>query len=269
MTKTDPFIDRQLDLNLNLGEGFGYRRAELEDKVLPYVTSVNLASGAHSGDPAVIDRALKRCKEHTEIAVGALVSYPDLVGFGLRRIDLPLEDLRAAVISQIGALAALAKSNNYELEHVRVHGYLYDQLASNYAVAETVARAVQEFSKWLILVGPSGPVLQEVASWTNIRVSGEARYDLRYGSEAQLLPYDREKDGNLDMDLIAQRARDLIYKSTAQSEDGKEVKLKFETMHLTCDAANSVEAAKLIRGMLVKALPLKSLDYEPYLSELI
>lgn len=269
MQKTDPFIDRQIDLNLNLAEGFGYQREIPENKILPYATSVNISTGAHAGDPYQVDRALKRCKDFPNLAVGALVSYPDLVGFGMRKIQLSPEELRASIISQLGSLAAIAKSNGYELEHVRVHGHLYNQLASNYSVAETVAKAVQEFSKWLILVGPSGQILDEVASWNNVRISSEARVDLRYKADGTQMPFDPAKDQDLAIDAIAERARNLVYKGIVKTEEETEFKLKFETIHLWVEGSNAEEAAALVRGILVNPMPLKSVDYEPYLSEFI
>lgn len=269
MQNTEQNIDRQVDLNLNLAEGFGFNRDRIEDKVFSYATSVNIASGAHTGDPNQIDRALKRCKEYPNLAIGALIAYPDLVGYGMRRIELDSDQLRASVIAQLGSVAALAKSNAYELEHVRVHGHLYNQLATNYSVAETVAKAVQEFSKWLILVGPSGQVLEEVASWNNIRISSEARVDLRYKADGSQEAYDPEKDGDLSIETISERARNLIYKGVAKTDSGSEVKVKFETLHLWSEGNQASEAAQLIRGMLNNPMPLKSVDYEPYLSEFI
>ncbi|MDD9898067.1 MAG: LamB/YcsF family protein, partial [Candidatus Melainabacteria bacterium] len=156
-----------------------------------------------------------------------------------------------------------------EINQVRAHGYLYQQMLSNYSVAETVAKAIQEFSNWLILIGPVSPVLQEVGSWTNLRVAFEARIDLRYKADGSVLPFDIEQDANLDIETATARARDLVYKSAVKLEDEKEIELSFETIHLPSRIKNSVEIAKLVRGMVLKPLPLKTVDYEPYLSEFI
>lgn len=263
----DPFISRQIDLNLNIGQGYGEQ--VIEKDLLPYATSVNVATGAHTGDPAYIDGAIKACKEHEELILGALISYPDLVGYGLRKIQLTNQELRASIICQLGALAALAKTNGYEIQQVRPHGYLYQQIATNYSVAETVAKAVQEFSQWLLLIAPYSNVLREVSSWTNVRVAFEARFDLRYRQDASIIPFEIQKDGNLGIDVIAERARDLVYKSVVKTEEGQEVPLKFETLHLPGRLSNAVEVAKIVRGMILKPLPLKTVDYEPYLSEFL
>lgn len=267
MTSKDPFISRQIDLNLNIGQG--HYEQLIEKQLMPYITSVNVSTGAHVGDPACIDQAIKSCKDFGDIALGALISYPDPLGFGLRRMQLSNDELRASILSQLGSLTALAKSNNFEIQHVRAHGYLYQQMASNYSVAEVVAKTVQEFSKWMVLIGPSSPILTEVGSWTNIRVAFEARFDRRYRNDGSQQNFDAELDLNLELETIAQRARDLVYKSAVRSEDGNEVDIKFETIHVPTKIKNAVEAAKLIKGMVLKPLPLKSVDYEPYLSEFI
>lgn len=269
MTQNDPFISRQIDLNLDIGQGPADFLTERE--IMPFATSVNISTGAHAGEPALISRSIADAKEigGGELAIGALISYPDLLGYGERKIQLSNEELSACVIAQLGALAALAKTHGLELQQVRPHGYLYQQVASNYSIAETVAKAIQEFSKWLILIGPSSPVLQEVGSWTNVRVAFEARIDRRYKSDGSVIPFDIDKDSNLAIDTVAQRARDLVYKSVAKVEDGNEVALNFETIHLPSKIKNSVEIAKLVKGMVLKPLSLKTVDYEPYLSEFI
>lgn len=267
MTQTDPFISRQIDLNLDIGQGPAHLLVERE--IMQYATSVNIATGAHTGEPAITDRAIRAAKEHGGLAIGALISYPDLLGYGERKIQLTNDELRATIIAQLGALAALAKAQDLEISQVRPHGYLYQQMLSNYSVAETVAKAIQEFSNWLILIGPVSPVLQEVGSWTNLRVAFEARIDLRYKSDGSVVPFDIEKDASLDLETATARARDLVYKSAVKLEDGKEIELSFESIHLASRIKNAVEIAKLVRGMVLKPLPLKTVDYEPYLSEFI
>lgn len=267
MNKEDPFLSRQIDLNLNLGQGFGH--FVLERDLIPYATSVNISCGAHAGDAAQIDQAIKHCKEYDDLALGALISYPDLLGFGTRKIQLEADELRATIIAQLGSLAALAKSSGYELQHVRPHGYLYEQMSTNYSVAETVINAIQEFSKWLVFIGPSSEIVQEVGSWTNVRVALEARYDLRYRNNLSQVPFDLAKDADLDLEEISKRARDLVYKSVVNTIDNKEQDIKFDTIHLASNLRSSLELAKLVRGMILKPLPLKTVDYEPYLSEFI
>ena len=85
----DPFISRQIDLNLNIGQSYGDELIELD--LMQYATSVNVSTGAHAGDPAYINKSLQACKDHENLSVGALISYPDLLGFGMRKIQLSNE----------------------------------------------------------------------------------------------------------------------------------------------------------------------------------
>ncbi len=264
---TDPFISRQIDLNLNIGQSYTEELTELD--LIQYATSVNVSTGAHAGDSAYISKSIQACKEYPDLSLGALISYPDLQGFGERKIQLTNEELRTSIIAQLGGLAALAKINGYELVHVRAHGYLYHQMASNYSIAETVAKAVQDFSKWLVMIGPYSNVLKEVGSWTNMRIAFEARFDLRYRNDGSLISFERAQDANLDIETITERARNLVYKSSVVTDDKEEVGINFESIHLPSRHKNASEVAKLVRGMVLKPLPLKSIDYEPYLSEFI
>lgn len=265
--QNDPFITRQIDLNADLGQGIAQQ--VFEKDLLPYLTSVNLATGAHAGDPSYIEASIKACKEYEHLVLGALIAYPDLVGFGLRKIQLSPEELRASILMQLGGLASLAKVHGYELVQVRPHGYLYQQMASNYSIAETVAKAILDFSQWMILIGPQSPILQEVSSWTSIRFAPEARIDLRYKADGSLFNFDLGLDANLDLELAAQRARDLVYKSSVKIEDNQEIPIKFESIHIPSRLKNSLEIAKLVKSMVLKPLALKTIDYEPYLAEFL
>lgn len=260
---------KKIDLNLNLAEHYGLGREALERDLLPFASSVSIATGAHTGDIFQANLALEACQAFPHTSIGALISYPDVIGFGLRKVQLSREELRATILAQLGALAALAKQYHYEINHVRVHGYLYFQMLSNYSVAEVVAKTIQDFSQWLILVAPSSKVLKEVISWVNLRTSYEARIDLRYDSEGNPLAYDYEKDGNLDINIVAERARKLIYESKVISEDGIENRIPFETIHLASTPRNAMEIAKLLKGMIPVVSSLKEFDYSVYLPEFL
>ena len=106
-------MNKQIDLNLNIVEVYGYGRDFIERDLMPYASSVNIATGAHTGDPAQIDKAIKYCKNFPQLQLGALIAYPDIFGFGFRKIQLSPEELRATIISQLGGLAALAKTHHY------------------------------------------------------------------------------------------------------------------------------------------------------------
>src|SRR5580658_2884203 len=144
------FLNHGIDINTNLGEGFGPYRIEGESDMLPYVTSANIACGAHAGDPVLMEAALEEVRYYG-LSLGAHIGYPDLAGFGRREIHLTSGELRASILYQLGALSGLARTLGFEITQVRPHGFLYRQLFHDARTATTVARAIAEFDRWLVL----------------------------------------------------------------------------------------------------------------------
>ena len=132
-----------VDLNADLGEGFGAWELGDDEAMLGVVTSANVACGFHAGDPALL---LRTCRQATRrgVRVGAQVSYRDLAGFGRRFIDVTPEDLTAEVIYQIGALQAIAHAAGTTVSYVKPHGALYNTIVHHPEQAAAVAAAVHE-----------------------------------------------------------------------------------------------------------------------------
>ena len=122
-----------IDLNCDMGEGFGAYTIGSDEQVMPFITSANIACGFHASDPATIRNTVRMAKAHG-VAVGAHPSYPDLVGFGRRPMELSAEEVTADLIYQIGALSAFCKCEGIKLQHVKPHGALYNKAAVSRAV---------------------------------------------------------------------------------------------------------------------------------------
>ena len=135
----------RVDLNADVGESVGPWPMGDDERLIPLVTSVNVACGAHAGDPLTIDRTVRPAAAHG-VAVGAHPGYPDLVGFGRRDLDMAPDELEASIVYQIGAVAAFARAAGTPLRHVKPHGALYNLAARERAVAATIARAVARVS---------------------------------------------------------------------------------------------------------------------------
>ncbi|WP_074379770.1 5-oxoprolinase subunit PxpA, partial [Mycobacteroides abscessus] len=145
-----------IDLNADLGEGFGAWRLGDDDAMLDVVTSANLACGFHAGDPATLHRTCHAAATR-DIRIGAQVGYRDLAGFGRRFIDIAAADLYADVVYQIGALDALARTAGSRVSYVKPHGALYNTIIHHEAQADAVARAVRDFNADLpVLTLPHG-----------------------------------------------------------------------------------------------------------------
>ena len=249
-----------IDINTNLGGGFGAYKMEGESEVLPYVTSANVACGAHAGDPVVMDAALEELRYYG-LALGAHIGYPDLQGYGRREIHLTAAELRASVLYQLGALAGMARTMGFEVTQVRPHGFLYRQISNDLRIATVVAKAVVEFDRWLVLIGPAGQVLSQAGERAGIRVAGEAWIDRAYDATGQLLPHSHSRANIKSPNEILNQAHNLITRGEVVAVDGTRVKLDFQTIHLHAGLLNARATAEAIRNLIPNACALTS---EPY-----
>lgn len=254
------FMQNGIDLNTNLGEGFGHYRIDGESEILPYVTSANIACGAHAGDPLLMEAALEEARYHG-LAVGAHIGYPDLAGFGRREIHLSSSELRASVLYQLGALAGLARTFGVDITQVRPHGFLYRQMSHDVRIGITVAKAIAEFDKWLVLIGPAGTNLLAAGERAGIRVAGEVWVDRAYDSNGNLLPHSHNKAVLRDSRDILRQAGNLIRYRTVHAADGSSVKIDFQSMHLHARMVDATYVAEQIRLMIPEA---RSLTAEPF-----
>lgn len=249
-----------LDINTNLGEGFGRYRIDGEADVLPYVTSANIACGAHAGDPVLIEEALEMVRYYG-LSLGAHIGYPDLAGFGRREIHLTTAELRASVLYQLGALSGMARTLGFEITQVRPHGYLYRQMSQDIRVATIVAKAIHEIDPWLVLIGPATSCILTAGERAGIRVAMEAWVDRTYDAKGHLLPHTHSRAIIKNPNEILKQARNLIYKRQVVANDGTIVKLDFQTIHLHAGMTDAENVAEEVRRLLPNACSLTS---EPY-----
>ncbi|NGX06194.1 5-oxoprolinase subunit PxpA [Mycobacteroides franklinii] len=177
----------RIDLNADLGEGFGAWRLGDDEAMLDVVTSANLACGFHAGDPATLRRTSQAAATRG-IRIGAQVGYRDLAGFGRRFIDISPDDLYADVVYQIGALDALARTVGSSVTYVKPHGALYNTIIHHEAQADAVARAVRDLNDdFPVLTLPHG-VFGDRARELGLRVVTEAFADRAYRDDGTLVP---------------------------------------------------------------------------------
>ncbi len=253
-------LSQTLDINTNLGEGYGHYKMEGESDVLPYVTSANIACGAHAGDPLVMEAALEEVRYYG-LSLGAHIGYPDLQGFGRREMHLSTSELRATILFQLGALSGLARTLGFEITQVRPHGFLYRQMTSDPRTAAVVAKAVSEYDRWLVLIGPAGSSLQTAGDRAGIRVAGEAWIDRAYDANGHLLPHSHSRAIIKNPNEILNQAASLIRSGTVTAIDGTRVQLDFETLHLHSGMAQARQVAEQVRNMIPHAAALTA---EPF-----
>ncbi|MBU6452028.1 MAG: LamB/YcsF family protein [Cyanobacteria bacterium REEB67] len=249
-----------VDINTNIGEGYGPYRVEGEHEVLPFVTSANVACGAHSGDPVLMEAALESIRYYG-LSLGAHIGYPDLAGFGRREIHLSSAELRASVLYQLGALSGLARTFGLEITQVRPHGFLYRQMSHDVRIATIVAKALAEYDRWLVLLGPASNILLQAGERAGIRVAGEAWIDRGYDAQGNLLPHTHSRAVLKTPQDVMRQANSLIRNGEVIAVDGTRVRLEFESIHLHSRIVQAKAIAEELRRLIPDA---SSLTSEPF-----
>ncbi|WP_295045314.1 5-oxoprolinase subunit PxpA [uncultured Paracoccus sp.] len=241
---------RSIDLNSDLGEGYGAWAMGDDPAMLEIVSSANIACGFHAGDPltirATVDQAAAR-----DVAVGAHVSYPDRVGFGRRPMDVTSAELTADVIYQIGALQGIARAAGTHVSYVKPHGALYNTIASDARQADAVIAAIREIDDRLVLMALAGAPILSRAAEAGLATVAEAFGDRAYTPEGQLVSR-RDKGAVLhDADAVAARMLRLATDGVIEAIDGSTLRLEAQSICVHGDSAGAVDMARRIREELV------------------
>ncbi len=240
---------QRIDLNADLGEGFGVYALGDDDALLACITSANIACGFHAGDPATMARTVVAAGERS-VAVGAHPGLPDLAGFGRREMALVPAEIRDLVAYQIGALAAFAARGGQKFQHVKPHGALYAMAEREQAVADAMAQAVRDFDRGLILVGQSGGRLVGAGQAMGLRVAHEVFADRAYLPDGALMPRNQAGAVLHDPGTIAARAVRLAREGVILAADGARLMLVADTLCLHGDTPGAAALARAVRDAL-------------------
>ena len=238
-----------VDLNADLGEGFGVWTLGDDDAMLEVVTSANVACGFHAGDPAGLLRVC-RAAARRGVRIGAQVGYRDLAGFGRRYVDVTAEDLTADVIYQIGALHALATAAGSRVDYVKPHGALYNTIVADEGQAAAVAAAVHAVDPGLPVLGLAGSAFFAAADALGLRTVSEAFADRAYRPDGSLVS--RREPGAVltDAEAIAARVSAMVGRGTIEAADGSTVAITAESICVHGDSPGAVRIATVVRERL-------------------
>jgi UPF0271 protein len=241
-----------IDLNADLGEGFGAWRLGDDDALLDVVTSANVACGFHAGDPPLMRRVCRRAAERG-VAVGAQVSYRDLAGFGRRRIDYDLDELRDDILYQIGALEAFCRVTGTRVRYVKPHGALYNIAAVEPGQASAVVAAVADYDATLPVLCQPGSVLAATASEAGLTVVGEGFADRPYRADGTLVPRSVPNAVIHDAGAVAARAVGMAVEGSVTAVDGARVSSVVRSICVHGDTLGAVQLAGRVRAALEAA----------------
>lgn len=239
----------RVDLNSDLGEGFGAWALGDDDAMLKVVTSANVACGFHAGDPTTL---LATCRSAVagDVRIGAQVGYRDLAGFGRRFMDVSPADLTADVIYQIGALDGLARVAGSRVTYVKPHGALYNAIVHHREQARAVASAVRSYDASLPVLGLPGSVFLAEAEAAGLRVVTEAFADRAYTPEGTLVPRNQTGAVLHDPVAISERVHRLVVDGTVDAIDGTVLSVNADSVCVHGDSPAAVDMATEIRKLL-------------------
>lgn len=239
-----------IDINADLGEGFGVWELGDDLALLDVITSANVACGFHAGDPLIMRRVCAAAVERG-VTIGAQVSYRDLSGFGRREMDVAASELTAEILYQLAALDGIARTEGGRVAYVKPHGALYNRVSRDPVQARAVADAVRAYDPSLPLLTLPGSVLHDVAE--GLTVVAECFADRAYTPSGELVS--RREPGAVvhDEETVVQRAIRMAMESTVVAQDGSEIVLKARSICVHGDTPGAAALAMSVRSALSEA----------------
>lgn len=238
-------------LNCDLGESFGNWRMGLDEEVMPFLDQANVACGFHGGDPLTMEKTLSMAARNN-ISIGAHPSYPDLVGFGRRSMALSADELRATLHYQIAALDGMARTAGVELDYVKPHGALYNDMMSDAGIRGTVMDTIASYAKPLRLMlqaTADAATHQQEAEQRALPLYFEAFADRAYEDDGRLVS--RRKEGAVhNRQRMLEQVRQLAKEGSVTTLSGTVLELHVDTLCVHGDNAEGVQSIREIRELL-------------------
>ena len=249
----------RVDLNSDLGESYGRYTLGCDERIIPLISSANVACGFHASDPVVMIDTIKQMK----IAggqIGAHPGFPDLMGFGRRNMSLSFAEAKAYTLYQLSALAGMCKAQGASIQHVKPHGALYNMAAKDYELSKAICEAVKEFDSNIIILGLSGSETIKAALDMGLKVAREVFADRGYEEDGSLV--NRSKEGAFihdENEAIARVIR-MVKEGKVKAVNGKDIDIQADSICVHGDGEKAVLFVEKIReallsnGVEIKAL---------------
>lgn len=230
---------KRIDLNCDLGESFGNYTIGMDEKVLQYITSANVACGFHASDPLVMSKTVAMAKKEG-VAVGAHPGFPDLVGFGRRNMNVSFDEAKAMVTYQIGALNGFCQKNKMKLQHVKPHGALYNMAVKDEILAKAICEAIYGVDKNLILLAPYGSKMASVGKEMGLQVAMEVFADRAYEPDGSLVARTKEGAMITDEEIAIKRVLRMILEGKVKAIDGTDIEIQADSVCVHGDSKSAL-----------------------------
>lgn len=239
----------KVDLNSDLGESFGRYTIGSDDRIIPLITSANIACGFHASDPVVMMKTVNMVKE-AGTGAGAHPGYPDLMGFGRRNMNVSHEEAKAYTLYQISALGGMCKAAGVKLSHVKPHGAMYNMAGKDYELSKAICEAIKEYDPSLIVMGLAGSQMVKAARDMGLKTAEEVFADRAYEEDGSLVA--RSKPGAMieDEDEAIARVVRMIKEGKVQAITGKDIDIKADSVCVHGDGEKALLFVEKIRKAL-------------------
>jgi UPF0271 protein len=243
-----------IDLNCDMGESFGNYKIGLDEEVIKYISSANIACGYHAGDPMVMEKTVMLAKE-SQVAPGAHPGFPDLMGFGRRTLEATSHEITNYIIYQVGALMAFCRACGLKLQHVKTHGKLYSNAWEDESIAKATAEAIAKLDPsilYLIMGGSKGEIAHKAGKEAGLKIAREAYPDRAYLPDGSLVS--RKQPGAVikESERVAERAVRMAVEKKVMAIDGTLIDLQADTICVHGDNPSAVEIVRKIKNDLKK-----------------
>lgn len=238
----------KVDFNSDLGESFGNYKIGLDSEILQQVTSANVACGFHAGDASIMAQTVQLALDKG-VAIGAHPGFPDLQGFGRRKIEMNTSDITDIVAYQVGALSAFTP--DHKLHHVKAHGALYNMAAKDRLIADAVITGIKLVDPQTIVYGLANSELIKAAQNANMKFAQEVFADRNYQSDGSLVPRSQPNAVISNPAEAAQRALEMVEKQSVVSVTGEVVPLAVDSICVHGDNHSAVDLAIEIKKLLL------------------
>ena len=239
----------KVDLNSDLGESFGRYTIGSDDRIIPLITSANIACGFHASDPVVMMKTVNMVKE-AGTGAGAHPGYPDLMGFGRRNMNVSHEEAKAYTLYQISALGGMCKAAGVKLSHVKPHGAMYNMAGKDYELSKAICEAIKEYDPSLIVMGLAGSQMVKAARDMGLKTAEEVFADRAYEEDGSQVA--RSKQGAMieDEDEAIARVIRMVKEGKVQAITGKDIDIKADSVCVHGDGEKALLFVEKIRKAL-------------------
>lgn len=233
---------KSIDINCDMGESFGIYKLGMDEEVIKYITSANIACGFHAGDPQVIDKTVKLAKNN-DVKVGAHPGFNDLEGFGRRKINISADQLINELIYQISAVKGFCETNGIKLSHIKPHGALNNMASVDEKLAKAIAEAIKLVDSELIYITLAGSKMEKIGEEEGLIIAREAFADRAYNDDGTLVP--RNEPGAVlhNSRKIVDRVINMANNGSVETKEGNNLTINPDTI---CVHGDNPEAVKLV-----------------------